>query len=446
MNFKTFIFLAFLINFLFSFEYKYELIKEFIPKSSYLQLNESYSYKMYKYTPVCNQNINSKMIYLDFSDATMFLKRYIYDDYSKIQQDEHGKFKNFDEDYFYDYYDVSCSKDYYIVVAYYYEYSYSRIAYYQLTILNEDNDGLILSPSLSNNFNFFTSDNLFYSYDEDKIAIIYSRDAKRLNIYENDTLIYDGALEYTKYFKFLKNTNYNISFYGYSEDSTGLIQLFDDSQLIKHNFENESLILLEYYKYNIEIDISNYNIGNNIGFLIYGDSEFRFKYRFKQLEKEIDLGKFRLSKGFQYIIIKKDINDDSLLISIEKLDTIVFIGLDIIKYEIDEIKPENEIMEIKGPKLIYYDFYSFDMYISYGIYSDQSYFYINNNNKGTDKTEIVSIEHNNLSLIFHEKNGISLKNLIFLLFIMNLIIFFMDSMIIFNYVKGINLKMNYIFI
>ena len=150
--------------------------------------------------------------------------------------------------------------------------------------------------------------------------------------------------------------------------------------------------------------------------MIYGNSEFRFKYRFKQLEKEIDLGKFSSSKGFQYIIIKKDINDDSLLISIEKLKTYYFICLDIIKYEIDEIKPENEIMEIKGPKIIYYDFSSFDMYISYGIYSDQSYFYFTNTNKGTDKTEIVSIEYNNLSLIFHEKNGVSLNKKGFLFF------------------------------
>ena len=136
MNFKTFIFLAFLINFLFCFEYKSELIQEFIPKSSYLQLNESYSYKIYKYTPVCNQNINSKMIYLDFSEAAWLLETYIYDDYSKIQQDEDGKFKNYYDDDFNDYYDVSCSKDYYIIIANYYKYSYSEIAYYQLTILN----------------------------------------------------------------------------------------------------------------------------------------------------------------------------------------------------------------------------------------------------------------------------------------------------------------------
>ena len=191
-------------------QYDFEPIEEIIPKSSILFVPNSY--KIYEYSPSFNKNLNkTKSIYIKIY-ANSILHIYIYDNYSKIAQDSDGDFINYTipmggEDYFKKLENLNNDKKYYFVL---YNWGMNnRPIDYQFFILDEINDIIQLNPSLSNDYNFFQTSNkpmnFYYKYEKNKIALIRLIGKIKLQIFENDTIIYNHSIE--DYYKILNNLN-----------------------------------------------------------------------------------------------------------------------------------------------------------------------------------------------------------------------------------------------
>ena len=119
------------------------------------------------------------------------------------------------------------------------------------------------------------------------------------------------------------------------------------------------------------------------------------KYQYKNhfIENNfINLGKF---SEINYILIKKDINDSSLILYIEANS---YLYLDLYKYKIDEITSDHNEM-IKEPKAFYIDYYIFNNLKSFGIQSNQSYYFYEQ--KINKEITISNKEYTNISIIKH---------------------------------------------
>ena len=148
-----------------------------------------------------------------------------------------------------------------------------------------------------------------YKYEKNIIALIRLIYKIKLQILENDKIIYNHetkkdhlVLKYT----FIKNNEYNIIFEDISnsneEKSTIFFQFFDDEKYLKYNFSQSSLILWGDYEYFIEVDISKYYKGENIIFLLFFRSDYFIKYQYKDEYKGNNLINFGKPSNKDYII------------------------------------------------------------------------------------------------------------------------------------------------
>ena len=380
-------------------QYSYETIEEIIPKSSSLYFPNSY--RIYEYIPLYNKNLNNtKSIYIKIY-ANSRLDIYIYDNYSKIEQDKYGDFINYidsmsGENDFKKLEDLNYDKNYYFVLFNWDVFDdMVQPIDYQFFILDEINNNIQLNPSLSNDFNFFqTSDkpmNFNYKYEKNKIALIRLVGKIKLQIFENDKIIYNHnikdnykILNYT----FIKENEYKIIFEDLSnsseEKSTIYFQFFDDEKYLKYNLAQSSLILFDKYDYFIEVDISKYHKGENIFFLFFVPT-INIKYQYKNdLKKNnlINLGTFSfITRKINYIRIKKEKDDDNLIIYINIYNLFdrynkYYKSINILKYKVEEITTNDNILIINEDKVLYLDYFNFNKYDSFGFYSNQSFLFL----------------------------------------------------------------------
>ena len=414
MEKKLLIYLLFIFSFYYSLAFEFESIEENIPKTSILHLNNSYSFKIFEYIPNCYEDQKeTKNIFIQIYTSFRVVL-YIYDDNTKIEQNTTGQFINFNYRNIFSngvkkYKDFICKQKYYFVVANDNINSFIPILF-QLSVLDENNNANLISTS--QDYTFFqrtnTTENLFYTHTEDKIALINFKGDAQLKIFENEEKIYDKNSENLLKFEFKKNKRYNISFSDNSviQKSLVFLQFLDDSKYLNHNFDKSPLILLDKYKYYLEIDISNYSVGEYILFLFYSDfGKVYAKYQYKkQLNGNnfINLGKYSIN-DFNFISIKKNEEDDKLILYIQAYNDESFTVVDLLKYKVQGINSENPILS-KGPNLLYIDYFSFNKLNSFGFYSNQPYFYIQQ--QINDESTTSDIKHKNLSIITKRKSDI----------------------------------------
>ena len=127
-----------------------------------------------------------------------------------------------------------------------------------------------------------------------------------------------------------------------------IIQFFNESKIFKVDLNKDPLPLYA-KQYYCEIDISNYKLNDLILFKVFSSRWpfYRFRYQYR---KDFSRNNFFYKgsfEGYNYIPIKKTIEDTSLIISIE-FDNPDLSFLNIIK-DVEEIKSEFS-KEIIGPK------------------------------------------------------------------------------------------------
>jgi len=151
-----------------------------------------------------------------------------------------------------------------------------------------------------------------------------------------------------------KNQNYTIYFDKNGGFASFIIQLFNESKIFKHNFQNGPILLYN-DKYYFEIDISNYSLNDIILFELYSSDNYAFKYHYKTDFKGnnfIDLGNH---KYYNFIPIKKTKKDTSIIIYIEYTTFTSFFSILYLipNYKVKEIKEEYNDL-IKGPKIYFH--------------------------------------------------------------------------------------------
>ena len=407
-----------LLFFLFVFpvksEYSFEEIKELVPK---LIIKDEYSlfYKIFKYHVPYNENYNTTNISLQISSSNHLFTMFLYDNYSEIVQDQKGLFKNYILDVelrkeFYSLNNLNCNRDYYLVF-FFNDNSYKTYIFpLQIVILNEVTNIINLSPLLSDYFeiiprNINKSEILFYCFNKTKYASIQSIKGELL-LKEDDNLIYNNSnAGFHELFEFKKNQKYYI-YYKSSSSTRIVIQFYNESNFPKHDIMKRPIIVLGNFSYNIEIiDISEYNIGDYIVFHTYDivttfySYEFDLSYQYKKYFNKSNFIKLGTYSGFNFIPIKKEKNDSSLLLKINSNSKANFL-LDIYKKsKMKEITSDFKC-NIKGPKLFLIDYYTINNLNSFGIESNISYCFFQQNLISTKK--INERDYKNITLYKHK--------------------------------------------
>ena len=144
--------LLFIVKLKLCINYTVESIKETIPVTGTLFFYKS-SYKIYEYIPPCEQdeNLNKTKNIIVKIDNSNYLNLYIYDNISKIEQNEEGEFINYTykneiEMEHRKYNNFICQKDYYLILAHDSLRSSSEFINYHFSIFDEIND-IYLNPS-----------------------------------------------------------------------------------------------------------------------------------------------------------------------------------------------------------------------------------------------------------------------------------------------------------
>ena len=90
MDKKLLIYLIFIFNFYHSLESNFESIEDFIPKTSILHLNNSFSFKIFEYIPKCSEDKKeTKNIFIQIYTSNRVIL-YIYDNETKIEHNNIG--------------------------------------------------------------------------------------------------------------------------------------------------------------------------------------------------------------------------------------------------------------------------------------------------------------------------------------------------------------------
>ena len=145
------------------------------------------------------------------------------------------------------------------------------------------------------------------------------------------------------------------------------------------NFLRPLLLFDKSYEFKFEIDISEYEIGEYIVFETQNDlGHIIFKYQYKTDFKQnnfIFSGKYY---RFNYILIKKTKNDSSLLLNITLSSNYNLKTFSLIRYapKSKEITLDNNNINIKGPQLLFLDYFTINNLKSFGIESNHSYFFL----------------------------------------------------------------------
>ena len=366
--------------------YIHDTIEEIIPKYIIFEIRDFNSFKIFKYVPLCEENSNfTKSINFQIEvSPTAYL--YLYDNFSHIEQNEYGYFINsleekimvIDHDYGFIFPNLTCEKEYYFIISVTSADPYYLSSIVQFSIIDELKDKINLIPSLSDFFMIYQNNppkTLFYSHNETKYASLFFSYKSNVQILKNDKIIYnktENENSILEIIEFEKNQNYTIYFDGKGFPLIN-IQLFNEPKIFKHDFENGPIFLFN-TKYYFEINISNFEFNEIILFKFYstGASTYTFQYQYKKNFKGnnfIDLGNY---EGQNYITIKKEVNDSSLIIYIEFQD-LDFALLTLIQNKIEEINSEYS-KEIYGPKYFYIDYFKINNINSIGIGASESFY------------------------------------------------------------------------
>ena len=271
------------VIYIFSTSLEYEVdetLIELVPK--YYYHLSSNSVKIFKYIPSCKDNIKTKNVYVQ-TDGIL----YLYSDFSKIEQDKDFKFINYDKilnNYSNLITGLTCGKDYYFVNFLSLIDDEIFIYNFQIIIINQDENIINLSPLLSNYFSLYPrTDNeeiLYYSFNETKYVLITFNQNSKIQIFENERIIYVNESEkFFKYYEFKENINYTITYKCLKKVGLYSInfQFYSQPKFFKHDFKKEPAIIysdeisshfLEDFKFTFDIDISDYNIGQILFFFI----------------------------------------------------------------------------------------------------------------------------------------------------------------------------------
>ena len=139
--------------------YTYELIDEMIQKYFIFEKYDFDSFKIFKYIPLCKGKINPiKQVYVQITSVNNRYSDYlyIYDNYSKIEQDINANFIDYIEKHIPKSNSIAlnltCGRDYYFIISIAIKtlYYYSPSPYYQFLIIDAEDDIIKLNPSLSN--------------------------------------------------------------------------------------------------------------------------------------------------------------------------------------------------------------------------------------------------------------------------------------------------------
>ena len=249
----------------------------------------------------------------------------------------------------------------------------------QMTIINEDENIINLSPLLSDYFSVSQRTNkeeiFSYFFNETKYALITFNLKSKIKIIENDTIIYDNEISnFLKIYEFKENTNYTIIYYflNFNIYSNPIdFQFYSHPKFFKHDFKKNPLIIYgnqdnDYY---FDIDISDYKLGENIEFYATGYVH-SIGYQFKNDFKEKNFIKFE--SYYNNIAIKKSKNDSSLIIFF-KSNSIIGDYSMISLFKPEEINSDYNSV-IKGPKLFLIEYNLLNGINSIGIESNESFF------------------------------------------------------------------------
>jgi len=410
-------------------EYTFEIIEELIPKRILFDNLEISPYKILKYSPLCEENINSKTenIYFQvypFKNHNFFF--YLYDNFSEIKQEKNGMFsqnkslvgligKNFN------YLNLTCKKDYYFIIHYHNGNVITTnellTKYFEILVLKEEAN-INLSPLLSDHYKIYPrkkEDNLFFSFNCTMFA--YLRGSYIIK--ENEIIIIDARIysNYIDVYEFKKDKKYNITFL-----SEITIYFYAQSQFFKFDISKLPIIIYPEFtrikKYILEIDITNYKLDEYILFKYEGDIFLNLKYQFKNELKNnnfIDLGTYGHSQ-INYIPIKNSKKDSSLFLYIRQIYGYdgPHIGLiNISKFKVCEIS-SNFNKTFKGPKLFFIDYYKFNNLKSFGIESNHTYFFLEQS--FTESYIGTSGSYENLTITYVENDDSYIYNRAFIIF------------------------------
>ena len=379
------IFCTFQITYI-SSNYTYEIIEELIPNYATFDLLDFNAFKIFKYIPKCTENNNNynKSINAQIIMYMVYMELYLYDNFSKIEQNEDASFINYlDYRNIYNWEDFQvesfhnliCGKEYYFVTSLAYKLATCNTRYFQFTIIDESTDIINISPLISDRFAFIgrkSKEIIQYLYNETKYASFFFSYVTSVKIFKNNEVIYDKKKDEPSYIdpiEFQKNITYTIYFEG-NDYPLISIQFFDQPKIFKVDFKNGP-ISLHYTQYYYEIDISNYLLNDIILFKMDSGGKYRFSYQYKKDfhgNNFIDIGYFEENN---YIPIKKTIEDSSLILFIEFHNS-QFSLLNIIK-DVEVIKSEFK-KEIVFPKFYYIDCFEFNIMNSIGIRASESLF------------------------------------------------------------------------
>ena len=187
-----------------------------------------------------------------------------------------------------------------------------------MIIINADDNIINISPLLSVYYSFYQriinkEEKFYYFFNKTKYALITFIIKSKIKIFENDSIIYENETQnFFKIFEFKENTNYTI-IYNQIVVSKGFptinFHFYSQPIFFKHDFKNEPAIIHsnKNFIYYFDIDISGYNLGENIIFFLTGDisqSEHSIGYQFKNDLKEKNYINFKTIHN--YISIKKN--------------------------------------------------------------------------------------------------------------------------------------------
>ena len=389
MNLYFTIIICILHNFYILGNYTFELIEELDPKYANFEIIDLKSFKIFKYIPQCINSINKKKnIY-----AQLFLNSYIflhlYDNFDKIEQEEDGKFinsienrKNYTDGYSFEYFkNLACGKEYYFVASMAKEedYPYLRPEYFEFSILDASIEEINISPLISEQFWIIgrkKKEIIQYSHNQTKYAAILGYNAEIQILKNNETINYikkeEKGINYIEIepIEFENNQNYTIYLEG-NDSPFIIIQFFNESKIFKIDLNKDPLPLYT-KQYYCEIDISNYKLNDLILFKMFLSrwSNYRFRYQYRKDFSKNNFFYKGYFEGYNYIPIKKTIEDTSLIIFIE-FDKPNLSFLNIIK-DVEEIKSEFE-KEIIGPKYYYIDNFELININAIGINASESF-------------------------------------------------------------------------
>ena len=414
-------------------QFEYEIIKELIPYNIIFTKYQTNNYKIFQYIPLCNEtNSSLTTIYAQITSGSS-IDLFIYDDLSKIEISENvfiNNISNFEITSINPINEISlsCGKEYYFVI--FNPYLLNFIEFCQFSIINKEINKIDIS-SLSQNstLTFYVRPNndkeiFFYSSNETKYILIQLYGFSGLKIVEiNETegenVIldeYNGFI--SKLFEFKKDKEYYIYF---NSSSPITFKFYNNTDYNLHNFNKDGPLILgtTNYIYNFEIDISDYNIGDYIVFyMIFREDYISVKYQFKNNFKSnnyINIGEYK--DGFYFIQIKKTVQDSSMILnlninSVSHKDSEILTLFDTFKYDFEEITLDYN-KTIIGPKLFCIDDFKFNKnFNSYGIQSNESYFFLESENGNANL-----LYHRNISII--NRNYKQAINKVFYIFFNN---------------------------